>query len=408
MIRSKAFDVECVPNLFSVAIVDLNDYLNKFSDCINKKGKAIPLAQKLSVSEIIKRLDEVDKEVYVITDYDDSDLLKLVGRLNGMYSHYDNDIPVRYDMFAYNSIAYDNLMIAAFLMHFNRFDTSKELCSKLYEISKLIIKMQDSDKDSYFQDPTLKMLREYKLPYATVDVMKVFALNKAGVTVNKDTGERKPYGKSLKQTSINLMWYQLLEWSIPPISDKDRHYYDKNPTYREFSNEELTSMIKHFDRYIIEEYVPDMVHYNFNDVYIVCEMVRMKIDEIRLRYSISNSYKVDCLSDARSRIADKLVTKFYSEMSGLMPDKFVKLRTERTIISFNKVIFPHIHFKTTQLQNFLSEIKQVKIRRTTKDEFSREIEFYGTKYTIATGGIHSVDPPRILRSTDEYTYVHWD
>ena len=39
MIRSKAFDVECIPNLFSVAIVDLNDYLSKFSDCVDKKGK---------------------------------------------------------------------------------------------------------------------------------------------------------------------------------------------------------------------------------------------------------------------------------------------------------------------------------------------------------------------------------
>lgn len=409
MIRSKAFDVECIPNLFSVAIVDLNDYLSKFSDCVDKKGKAIPLTQKLLVDEIIKRLDEIDKEVYVITDYDDSDLLKLAGRLNEMYSHYENDIPIRYDLFAYNSIEYDNLMIAAFLMHFNRFDTSKELCLKLYEISKTIIKMQnEDDKDARFKNPVIKMLREYKLPYATVDVMKVFALNKAGVNVDKDTGERKAYGKSLKQTSINLMWYQLLEWSIPPISEKDRHYYNKNPTYKDLTNEELNKIISPFDRYIIKEYVPEMVHYNFNDVFIVCEMVRMKIDEIRLRYAISSSYKVDCLSDARSRIADKLVTKFYSEMSGLIPDKFVKLRTERTIISFNKVIFPHIHFKTIQLQNFLNEIKQVKIRRTSKDEFNREIEFYGTKYTIATGGIHSVDPPRILKSTDTYTYVHWD
>ena len=409
MIRSKAFDVECIPNLFSVAIVDLNDYLNKFSDCVDKKDKAIPLTQKLSVDEIIKRLDEVDKEVYVITDYDDSDLLKLAGRLNEMYSHYENDIPIRYDLFAYNSIEYDNLMIAAFLMHFNRFDTSKELCLKLYEISKTIIKMQnEDDKDARFKNPVIKMLREYKLPYATVDVMKVFALNKAGVNVDKDTGERKAYGKSLKQTSINLMWYQLLEWNIPPISEKDRHYYNKNPTYKDLTNEELNKIISPFDRYIIKEYVPEMVHYNFNDVFIVCEMVRMKIDEIRLRYAISSSYKVDCLSDARSRIADKLVTKFYSEMSGLIPDKFIKLRTERTIISFNKVIFPHIHFKTIQLQNFLNEIKKVKIRRTSKDEFSREIEFYGTKYTIATGGIHSIDPPRILKSTDTYTYVHWD
>lgn len=410
MIKSRAFDVECIPNLFSIAIVDLNDYLAKFADCVNKKGKPVPLVYNLKVNEIIERLETVKKEVFVITDYDDSDLLPLVGYLNNMYANFEDSVPIRYDLYGFNTLAYDDLMIAAFLMYFNQYDSSKELCMKLYETSKLIIKTQNDEDANFYQDPTLKMLKQYKLPYASVDVMRVFALHKAGVTVNKDTGERKAYGKSLKQTSINLMWYQLLEWSMPPISDKDRHYYDKNNNniYHNMTNEEITNLISPFDRYIIKDYVEDMVHYNFNDVFIVCEMVRMKIDEIRLRYSISNSYKVNVLSEPRSKIADKLVVKFYSEMSGLLPDRFTKLKTERTILSFNKIIFPHISFKTKQLQDFLNEIKQVKIRRTSKSEFEREIEFYGTKYTIATGGIHSVDPPRILNSTDDYTYIHWD
>ena len=56
----------------------------------------------------------------------------------------------------------------------------------------------------------------------------------------------------------------------------------------------------------------------------------------------------------------------------------------------------------------LAEVKQVVITRTNKDAFSKEIEFYGTKYTLATGGIHSVDRPGIFRSTDNYTYIHYD
>lgn len=37
------------------------------------------------------------------------------------------------------------------------------------------------------------------------------------------------------------------------------------------TNEEITNIISPFDRYIIKDYVNDMVHYNFNDVFIVCE-----------------------------------------------------------------------------------------------------------------------------------------
>lgn len=32
----------------------------------------------------------------------------------------------------------------------------------------------------------------------------------------------------------------------------------------------------------------------------------------------------------------------------------------------------------------------------------------GTKYNIATGGIHSIDAPRELRSNDNYVYIHHD
>lgn len=407
MIVSKAFDVEVLPNFFSIAIVDVKSYLTTFADCVNAKGKPIVLVEKLKVEEIKQRLDSVEKIVYKISEYDDSDLLPMIGCLNSMCIHRDGDQIVRTDMFAYNSHNYDDYMVNALLMNFNRCNNTKELITKLYGISKKIISLQD-DRESFYKDQDLQMLKDSKLPYLSIDLMKVFGLNKAGVNVNQETGERTPFAKSLKQTSINLMWYELLEWSMPPICDKDAHYYHKMDRYRGYDLEELNKYITPFERYILPEYIEQMCHYNFNDVFILCEMIRMKIDEIRLRYSISDSYKVNCFSDARSKIADKLVTKFYSEMSGLKPYAFKDKRTERTALSFKKIIFPHIKFKTKQLQEFLDEIKKVVIYRTTKAEFERVIDFYGTTYTIATGGIHSVDRPRVLKSSDDYVYIHHD
>lgn len=89
-----------------------------------------------------------------------------------------------------------------------------------------LISLQD-DKDALWNDPLLNVIRKYRLPYVTVDLFKVYALNSAGVNVDKDTGERKKYGKSLKQVSINLKWYNLLDFKLPPIDDEEGDVYRK-------------------------------------------------------------------------------------------------------------------------------------------------------------------------------------
>ena len=317
--------------------------------------------------------------------------------------------PIRHDLFGFNNQGYDDLMIKALLMYFNRFDSTKALITFLYNLSKKIIKLQN-DKEAFYQDKELKLIRSYRLPYTTVDVQQIYGLHTAGVNIDKDTGERNKYGKSLKQTSINLKWHELLDFTLPPIDEEEaKLYWYKQSQYKGLTIEQLNSLITtDFDRYILPKYIEPMLYYNKNDVFLVCEIVRQKPDEVKLRYSITNAFGVNVLCSARANIADKLTIKFYSDMSGLRRDQFIKGRTERHKLSFKKIIFPHIKFKTKQLQDLLEEMKQVSIYHTNSDAFKREIEFYGTTYTIATGGIHSQDPPRVCVSDDKYVYLHHD
>ena len=195
------------------------------------------------------------------------------------------------------------------------------------------------------------------------------------------------------------------------------------------------------------------MYYNMNDSFILCEMIRLYIDEIRLRYSISSAYGVDVLSSSRSNIADKLFTKFYSEFSGLTPNQWQGNKTERTAMAFKKVIFPFIKFKTKECQELLEEMKKVVVYSTSKKALKEvsnkypefkylktnndtgwfEITINKLVYSIATGGLHSQDIPRELKSKliyidypstgdctkektsiwdnitdDSYIYVHWD
>lgn len=443
MIASKAYDVEILPNFFSIVIIDVNDYLKVFADAceINKKGKKspIPLVQKFSVKEITERLAKVKKNKYYITDTDDSQLLQLLGCLNEMRPHYKTivkdgqsfQVPVRTDMFGYNSSKYDRLMVAGLLMFANQTNSTKELITKLYELSKKIIETQDKPeiaKSDYF----LTTLKNYKIPYIDVDIMTIFALNKVGKGVDKD-GNTIYFPKSLKQTSINLQWYELLEHELPPISELDYHCYQKLNEFKGMSIQQLNKYIDKWDRYMIDDWIPDVMHYNENDVFIVCEMIRLYMDEIKLRYSISNAYEVDVLSSSRSNIADKMFIKFYSEFSGLSPQQWRGKKTERTAMAFKKVILPFIKFQTPELQALLEDMKKVIVYSIGKDAFKREVKLGNLVYTIATGGLHSQDIPRELKSRliyidspstgesanevstiwdtitdDSYIYVHWD
>ena len=462
MILSYAYDVEILPNFFSITIVDVGDYLRTFVDAcvINKKGNKIPvpLTQIYTVEEIKEKLDKVQRKCFYITDTDDSQLLPMLGYLNEMRPHYtDERIAVRSDMFAYNSSKYDRLMVAALLMFANQTNSTKELITKLYETSKNIISLQDNPEMSR-SDYFLSSLRKYSIPYKDIDVMTIFALNKVGKGVNSK-GETIYFGKSLKQTSINLQWYELLEHELPPISDVDIHFYNKDYRYKDMTYDQVNQLVDKWDRYVIPEWITNIMHYNLNDVFIVCEMIRLYIDEVRLRYNISKAYGVDVLSSSRSNIADNLFVKFYSEFSGLAESQWRGRKTERTAMSFKRVIFPFIKFKTKELQELLEEMKKVviysigkkalkeiapkypelKYLKTNNESGWFEVKINNLIYTIATGGLHSQDIPRELKSklifiddwklsdckeggskeedapsiwdviTDNsYIYVHWD
>ena len=462
MILSYAYDVEILPNFFSITIVDVGDYLRTFADAcvINKKGNKIPvpLTQIYTVEEIKEKLDKVQRKCFYITDTDDSQLLPMLGYLNQMRPHYtDERIAVRSDMFAYNSSKYDRLMVAALLMFANQTNSTKELITKLYETSKNIISLQNNPEMSR-SDYFLSSLRKYSIPYKDIDVMTIFALNKVGKGVNSK-GETIYFGKSLKQTSINLQWYELLEHELPPISDVDIHFYNKDYRYKDMTYDQVNQLVDKWDRYVIPEWIADIMHYNLNDVFIVCEMIRLYIDEVRLRYNISKAYEVDVLSSSRSNIADNLFVKFYSEFSGLAESQWRGRKTERTAMSFKRVIFPFIKFKTKELQELLEEMKKVviysigkkalkeiapkypelKYLKTNNESGWFEVKINNLIYTIATGGLHSQDIPRELKSklifvddwklsdckeggskeedapsiwdviTDNsYIYVHWD
>lgn len=376
------YDVEVTRNYFSVVFVDLRSYLKVFSDCIDNDGKAIPLIDKLTVAEIKQRLETIPKKRFVLYEDDDSDLFNLLYWLIQ-----------KADYFGYNNRCYDRLMLSALLMYYNQFDKPSKLITFLYETSQRVIR--NSNNDTLWTDNFTSLILRNNVAFRDLDLFQIFRLDH--------------YHKSLKQTSINIKWYNLKEYTMPPIGDLDRHYYhERLPEAKGMTDRELNIHYRNvFERFIPKEYLNEMADYNDNDVYIVAELIRMNQEEVLLRYRISEEYKVDVYSASRSTIADKVIVKLYSKFTGLHPKAFIDTKTIRRKILVSEILSDKIAFSTPELNDILSGIRSLTLKGE-KGEFDREFTFMGTSYTIATGGLHSNEIPAVYVENSDSIIVDRD
>lgn len=379
---SMCYDVEVTRNYFSAVFVDLRSYLKTFSDCVDNEGKAIPIIDKLSIAEIKKRLETIPKKRFVLYEDDDSDLFNLLYWLIQ-----------KADYFGYNNRKYDRLMLSALLMYYNQFDKPSKLITFLYETSQRVIR--NSNNDTLWTDNFTSLILRNNVAFRDLDLFQIFRLDH--------------YHKSLKQTSINIKWYNLKEYTMPPIGDLDRHYYhERLPEAKGMTDRELNIHYRNvFERFIPKEYLQEMADYNDNDVYIVAELIRMNQEEVLLRYRISEEYKVDVFSASRSTIADKVIVKLYSKYTGLHPKAFIDTKTIRRKIVVSEILSDKIAFSTPELNDILSGIRSLTLRGE-KGEFDREFTFMGTSYTIATGGLHSNEIPAVYTENDDNIIVDRD
>lgn len=379
---SMCYDVEVTRNYFSVVFVDLRSYLKVFSDCVDNEGKAIPLIDKLTVTEIKQRLETIPKKRFVLYEDDDTDLFSLLYWLQQ-----------KADYFGYNNKKYDRLMLSAVLMYYNQFDKPSKLITFLYETSQRVIR--SSNNDTLWTDNFTSLILRNNVAFRDLDLFQIFRLDH--------------YHKSLKQTSINIKWYNLKEYTMPPIGDLDRHYYhERLPEAKGMTDRELNIHYRNvFERFIPEEYLQEMADYNDNDVYIVAELIRMNQEEVLLRYHISEEYNVDVYSASRSTIADKVIVKLYSKFTGLHPKAFIDTKTIRRKILVSEILSDKIAFSTPELNDILSGIRSLTLRGE-KGEFDREFTFMGTSYTIATGGLHSNEIPAVYVEDSDNIIVDRD
>lgn len=250
----------------------------------------------------------------------------------------------------YNNFNYDNQILKyihkneRYLLSCN----SDQVCAELYELSQRII--ENDERDNMFN-----------LPFRSLDLMKIGNLGQ----------------KSLKLVGTVMKWHKLQDLPIP--------------TDYQVGIGDVDTILK----------------YNLNDVEITEKLLTLLQPAIKLRFDVAKEYNVDVYSESDSGIANRLLEKFYSESTGLSPQVFKKLRTKRGKIFFPDVIFPDVHFKTEQMDEFLTALRKSVIYEKTPF-MKRNFILHGTKYIMGIGGLHSVDDGRLFEETNDLKIVDAD
>lgn len=175
----------------------------------------------------------------------------------------------------------------------------------------------------------------------------------------------------------------------------------------------------HWSYRIKRDEIALVTDYNINDVLGTDALVKNQQKELDLRAKLSEMYAIDLRNMSRSSIGKNLMTKFYSEWSGMPSYEFVDLRTERSAVPIGKVVKDSIQFKTPFYRKILESIqrysiyiglgspKQSELKResiangivvTTWRKSFQSLEFlsHDKGYTMAKGGLHSKDDPRVI------------
>ena len=268
-----------------------------------------------------------------------------------------NDLPALYKFIddrdkwfvGYNSFSFDNQLLK--YIHSKYFDFSMTDSNNItMDIHNLAMAIINSEFQEY----------RYSLPFKWIDLMKVGA-----------------YQKSLKLIGVSMKWPKIQDLPIPPESIVKR---------------DQVNMIR---------------EYNLNDVLITEQLYYKLLDRLKLRAEISRIYDINVYSESDSGIANRILEKTYSEITGLEMKHFKGLRTERKFINFNWVVFPEINFDSEVLMNLLEEIKNHTYYEK-QPFFKKKVAFDCIEYNLGVGGIHSKDHGALFETNEHFKIIDCD
>jgi len=294
--------------------------------------------------------ESLEESEYVIHK-DRNDLIPFINHLNKLSGQ-----------IGFNNLAFDGQVIQYILInHKNWLELDgEEISEKIYAYSQYVINKMNSGGFADYP--------EWKLTISQLDLFKIWHFdNKA------------------KMTSLKWVEYMI-----------DMHSIEEMP-------------IHHSERVTLKQIEELILPYNKHDVRATYELYKITkgdtdlvlykgIDRIQLRQDIFDDLGIKCLNYNDVRIGDEINKQSYLRLSGIDKKHLPKPIKSNIKCKFKDCFPEYMKFQTLEFNNFINALSNIEINDEKKQKF--EFTYNTTTYTIAKGGIHSVDKPRMIKPLD--------
>jgi hypothetical protein len=150
-----------------------------------------------------------------------------------------------------------------------------------------------------------------------------------------------------------------------------------------------------------------VIDYCVNDVLSTKEILKHSKEQIELRKTLTEEYKIDLFSASEPRISKELFLHFLHEKLKWDKAHIKQLRTPRNYIVLGDCILPYVQFKTPEFQSILNYF-QTKVISSTKDKFKYTMEYKGVKTDYGLGGIHGARETGVYEAKPGWTIMTSD
>lgn len=156
-----------------------------------------------------------------------------------------------------------------------------------------------------------------------------------------------------------------------------------------------------------QEELDMVIAYCWNDVASTKNIFHLSKEQVLLRKTLSQEYKLDLYSASEPRISKELFSYFLCEKLGLDKKELRQRRTPRSHIVLADCILPYIKFKTPEFQGVLDYMKS-KVITETKGALEYSINYKGVKTVYGLGGIHGAIDPGVYEAGAGYIIMSSD
>ena len=151
----------------------------------------------------------------------------------------------------------------------------------------------------------------------------------------------------------------------------------------------LDMPIDHTESITSQEQLNTIIEYCKNDVRSTKQIMQLSKEQINLRKTLTEEYKINLFSASEPRISKELFMHFLSEETGISKYDLRNLRTHRDLIQVKDLILPYTNFKSLNFKSILENFQSLILNaNSTKGGFKYSFVHKGVKTDFGLGGVH--------------------